>query len=64
LDADASLTIEADQFKIQKPSESVSTDEKFKPRKHLKPILQKLSERKPLSLHWIGTSFGVTKELY
>jgi len=26
--------------------------------------LQKLSERKPLTLHWIGTSFGVTKELF
>jgi len=23
-----------------------------------------LSERKPFAIHWIGTSFGVTKELY
>lgn len=30
----------------------------------MKPILQKLSERKPFGIHWIGTSFGVTKELY
>lgn len=28
------------------------------------PILQKLSERKPVPLHYIGTSFGVTKELF
>ena len=39
-------------------------DEKVKPKKHLKPILQKLSERKPLPIHYLGTSFGVTKELY
>ena len=39
-------------------------DEKVKPKKHLKPILQKLSERKPLPIHYVGTSFGLTKELY
>ena len=39
-------------------------DEKLKPRKHLEPILQKLSERKPAPLHYIGTSFGVTKSLF
>jgi N-acetyltransferase 10 len=40
------------------------TDEKIKPKKHVLPILQKLSERKPAPLHYIGTSFGVTKELF
>jgi N-acetyltransferase 10 len=39
-------------------------DEKLKPKKHLKPILQKLSERKPSAVHYIGTSFGLTKELF
>lgn len=39
-------------------------DEKIKPKKHVLPILQKLSERKPAPLHYIGTSFGVTKELF
>jgi len=34
-----------------------------KPKKNLKPILQKLSERQPIPIHYIGTSFGVTKEL-
>jgi hypothetical protein len=44
LDADAAtLTMEADQFKTTKPEAEVS--DKLKPRKHLKPILQKLSER-------------------
>lgn len=40
------------------------TEEKIKPKKHVAPILQKLSERKPAPLHYIGTSFGVTKELF
>lgn len=39
-------------------------DEKLKPKKHISPILQKLSERKPAPLMYIGTSFGVTKELF
>lgn len=39
-------------------------EEKLKPKKHLKPILQKLSERKPLKIHYLGTSFGLTKELF
>ena len=39
-------------------------DEKLKPKKHLKPILQKLGERKPLPIHYLGTSFGVTIELF
>lgn len=62
IDADCKeLTVEQDQFKIQKKDES---SDKLKPRKNLKPILQKLSERKPATIHWIGTSFGVTKELF
>ena len=39
-------------------------DEKLKPRKGLSPILQKLSERRPIPIHYVGTSFGVTKELF
>ena len=45
-------------------SDKVLKDEKLKPKKHVAPILQKLSERKPVPLHYIGTSFGVTKELF
>jgi N-acetyltransferase 10 len=48
----------------QKQSEKPLKDEKIKPKKHIQPILQKLSERKPAPLHYIGTSFGVTKELF
>ena len=45
LDADAAvLTMEADQFKTTKTTEAEVSD-KLKPRTHLKPILQKLSER-------------------
>mmetsp|Transcript_26308 Transcript_26308/g.30428 ORF Transcript_26308/g.30428 Transcript_26308/m.30428 type:complete len:225 (+) Transcript_26308:171-845(+) len=38
--------------------------EKIKQRKNLPPILQKLSERKPLPIQYLGTSFGITPELY
>lgn len=65
IDADsANLTVEADQFKLQKQEPASTDGNKLKPRKHLKPILQKLSERKPVPIHWVGTSFGVTKELF
>ena len=39
-------------------------NEKLKPRKNLEPILKRLSEHKPAALHWLGTSFGVTRELF
>jgi N-acetyltransferase 10 len=60
MDSDNVKTDEAAQFKVRE----VKMDDKIKPRKHLEPILQKLSERKPSKLDYIGTSFGVTKELY
>jgi len=49
--------------KAESKSKSLK-DEKLKPKKHILPILQKLSERKPAPLHYLGTSFGVTKELF
>lgn len=54
---------------IKQPGPAVSNQEgqddiKIKPRKNVEPILQKLSERKPAPLHYVGTSFGVTKELF
>lgn len=68
IDADcAELTDERDQFKHlakeEKGGKGLSV-EKLKPKKHLKPILQKLGDRKPLPIQWMGTSFGVTKELF
>lgn len=64
--------IKTDEFKDlnnKAPTTSTSgekglTDEKIKPKKKLAPILQALSERKPAPLHYLGTSFGVTKELF
>jgi len=70
LDADAeNITNEAEQFKPSKPtpvdfSGERLQDEKLKPKKKMKPILQKLSERVPVPVHYLGTSFGVTKELF
>lgn len=70
MDADSpNITQEAEQFKPAKAekadhSGAVLKDERLKPKKKLKPILQKLSERVPVPVHYLGTSFGVTKELF
>lgn len=72
LDNDNVQTDEADELRPKKPSKEPKEeekqvalkDEKLKPKKHLKPILQKLSERKPIPIHYLGTSFGLTKELF
>jgi|TARA_B100000683_G_scaffold229159_1_gene229483 N-acetyltransferase 10 len=40
------------------------TEETLKPREDLPPLLTNLSERKPENVNWIGTSFGLTPELY
>ena len=71
MDADADLVDEGMQFKP--PTKKINdeetksaglTEEKIKPKKGVKPILQKLSERRPTPEHYLGTSFGVTKELF
>jgi N-acetyltransferase 10 len=70
IDHDHIQTDEADELRPKKPQaaeleKSIQLkDEKLKPKKHLKPILQKLSERKPIPIHYLGTSFGLTKELF
>jgi len=38
--------------------------ENIKPKKGLKPLMQPLSKRRPLNVHYLGTSYGMTKELY
>jgi N-acetyltransferase 10 len=43
--------------------EDINTEE-VKPKKRLKPLLQRLSETKPSFVHYIGTAFGLTKELF
>jgi hypothetical protein len=30
----------------------------------MKPLLKKLSEVRPVNLHYLGVSFGMTKELF
>ena len=70
-DADSEkITEETEQFKptaaaapLTTPNTSLA-EEKLKPKKHMKPILQKLAERRPVPVHYVGTSFGVTKELF
>ncbi len=61
MDMDAELVDE--QLEINnKPQKD--TSDKLKPKKGLKPILQKLSLRRPLKVDWLGTSFGVTQNLF
>lgn len=40
------------------------TTEVLKPRKDLPPLLMKLPERRPESLHWLGVSYGLTEPLF
>ena len=56
------LTDELEEYKSQNPDGKASS--KIKPRKSLKPILQKLEQRRPIKIHWMGTSFGLTPQLY
>lgn len=45
-------------------NENLLFEENLAPRSNLPPLLQKLSERKPEKLHYIGTSFGITLPLF
>jgi N-acetyltransferase 10 len=51
-------------FKVEEEGESVLTTEKIKPRKKLPPLLVALKDRRPERLHWFGTSYGLTPQLY
>lgn len=57
-------------FGSKKQSEKVGAKgsglltEKIKQKKGLPPILQKLAERKPAYVQYIGTSFGLTEQLF
>jgi N-acetyltransferase 10 len=44
-------------------SSSLATEE-LKPKKKLKPLLNKLSDTKPPFVYYLGTAFGLTKELF
>lgn len=48
-----------EEMKIDNLSEEV-----IKPKKGLKPLMQKLSVRKPLDVHYVGTSYGITQNLF
>ena len=39
-------------------------DEKMKKKKKMKPLLRKLSEVSPPCINWVGTSYGMTRELF
>ena len=50
-------------FKLEEDEEMEETDEK-KGKKKLKPLLNKLEDIKPPFIYYLGTSFGLTNNLY
>lgn len=57
--------IEEPDVKITEAAEKVSLlEEKIMPRANLPPLLVHLRERHPEKLHYIGVSFGLTRELF
>jgi len=51
-------------FKENNDNSENLTEENLKPRKKLQPILKKLTELRPPLLHYLGVSYGLTKELF
>ncbi len=53
---------------VAAPSPAVEGDglltETIKPRSNLKPLLVKMEDKKPICLHWLGVSYGLTPSLY
>ena len=39
-------------------------DDALKPRSNLKPLMTRVNEVLPTRLHWLGTSFGLTQQLF
>ncbi|KAF6255647.1 GNAT acetyltransferase 2-domain-containing protein [Scenedesmus sp. NREL 46B-D3] len=44
--------------------DSLLLSEQVKPRQGLPPLMVNISERKPIRLHYLGVSFGLTQQLY
>lgn len=55
---------EAKKTKKSVQGGSTLQTEEIAPPQHLPPLLLKLTERKAERLHWIGTSFGFTPQLF
>ncbi|ONK79120.1 uncharacterized protein A4U43_C01F3140 [Asparagus officinalis] len=57
--------IEEPEVKVTEAAEKVSLlEEKIMPKANLPPLLVHLRERRPEKLHYIGVSFGLTRELF
>ena len=48
----------------EKVEENKLRTEEIKPKKGLQPIMQSLSKRKPLPVHYLSTSYGITPQLF
>lgn len=50
--------------KVHQNGENILLTEDIKPRSGLPPLLVNLADRKPEHLHYLGTSFGLTRQLF
>lgn len=57
-----------DDEDYQRPASAAPTgdihSETLKPRANLPPLLSRLSDKRPMRLHWLGVSFGLTQQLF
>lgn len=49
---------------ISIPEQSIISEEKLKPRKHLPPLMVSLMDAPQVRLHWLGVSYGLTLPLF
>jgi len=69
-DVSAELAAKTKALQVEREEEAKSDGqsklltEVIAPRKNIPPLLTKVSDRRPEALHWLGVSFGMTKELF
>lgn len=59
--------VQMEDFFLREGKQSRAEEEDnqgLKPKKKMKPLLKKLSEVRPPHLHYLGVSYGLTKELF
>ncbi|KAJ6794682.1 RNA cytidine acetyltransferase 1-like [Iris pallida] len=64
-DAEENQEIEETEVKVTEAAEKVSLlEENITPKANLPPLLVHLHERRPEKLHYLGVSFGLTRDLF
>ncbi|KAJ6803117.1 RNA cytidine acetyltransferase 1-like [Iris pallida] len=64
-DAEENQEIEENEVKVTEAAQKVSLlEENITPKANLPPLLVPLHERRPEKLHYLGVSFGLTRDLF